>query len=429
MDYSMVHPDDRDHVVESDREELLWRFSDRRPEEVFTEGFEADATWARVSLSQWTAMNPAAPYVSTTRNSVLWHDGKRYRYEIVPAANPDQTGVDVIATLERRGLAVSHPEEEEVAFTGSISPDAVALVYDRDLNRSGMWDGRRVVWQSGEYTQATEVIPEGTSDADAQPAVDYSMVHPADRGAVVESRPGETVWRFSDKRPETVFSTGFRAEDPEALVRLRRWVDDNPPASYVSTTRDRAIRYMGRRFRYEIVSSLNSDPTGVDVNATLRKTEGIPEYREEEQEVAFTGSIDPRAVVRVYDFFERQTGTRDPATGGIVWTRGDTTAAADAQRGADVAPALTADASRDAGTAFSRAATVDRTSFGPVLGRGEVNSERWLPFGSRTGPDGQDEAGAFRFATSRPGDRPVVSRPAGSGERTEVGYDWVWHAG
>ncbi|MFF5861110.1 hypothetical protein ACFY8B_36890, partial [Streptomyces sp. NPDC012751] len=316
-----------------------------------------------------------------------------------------------------------------MAFTGSISPDAVALVYDRDLDRSGMWDGRRVVWQSGEYTQATEVIAEGASGPDAQPAVDYSMIHPAERDAVVESLPGETVWRFSAKPPEEVFVEGFRADDLAAHVNLLEWANWNPDAPFVSTTRNPNLPLMLKPYRYEIDTAANPDPTGVDINASVAKMGQSVDYPHE-QEVAFTGTIAPAAVVRVVELGdEPRTGTWDAQNQRVVWTPGDTTDADSLRRAADIAPALTAGEIGRAQTPTARFTRIDRTSFGPVLGRGEVNSERWLPFGSRTGPDGQDEAGAFRFTTSRPGDRPVVSRPAGSGERTEVGYDWVWHAG
>jgi hypothetical protein len=62
-----------------------------------------------------------------------------------------------------------------------------------------------------------------------------------------------------------------------------------------------------------------------------------------------------------------------------------------------------------------------------LIGSGQVRSERWLPYGAaggRGGVSGGEEA--FEFGLTERGKHPVVKRPPGSGERTEVGYDWQW---
>ncbi|MCZ9339891.1 hypothetical protein NGM37_19200, partial [Streptomyces sp. TRM76130] len=76
------------------------------------------------------------------------------------------------------------------------------------------------------------------------------------------------------------------------------------------------------------------DPTGVDVNATVSRqirardllateVEKAAEEFSDEQEVAFTGFIAPRAVVSVYDRVTRQTGVFNQDTGTIAWSPGE----------------------------------------------------------------------------------------------------------
>lgn len=109
----------------------------------------------------------------------------------------------------------------------------------------------------------------------------------------------------------------------------------------VSTTRDAGLRFKHRRYRYQIDLSRNPDivnlsrnpdrnRTGTDVNATIEKQmEGglLPRdwrnYKPREREVAVVGSIDPLAVVRVYDYVEDRTGTWNPGANEVDWVPGD----------------------------------------------------------------------------------------------------------
>ncbi|WP_326782892.1 hypothetical protein [Streptomyces sp. NBC_00151] len=108
----------------------------------------------------------------------------------------------------------------------------------------------------------------------------------------------------------------------------------------VSTTRDAGLRFKHRRYRYQIDLSRNPDivnlsrnpdrnRTGTDVNATIEKQmEGglLPRdwrnYKPREREVAVVGSIDPLAVVRVYDYVEDRTGTWNPGANEVDWVPG-----------------------------------------------------------------------------------------------------------
>ncbi|MGW1275262.1 scabin-related ADP-ribosyltransferase, partial [Streptomyces sp. NPDC002491] len=225
------------------------------------------------------------------------------------------------------------------------------------------------------------------------PAVDYAMVSGEDFDLFPypEGREGEQVWRFSDLPPEQVFREGFRPYGPDNVVPLMEYVTENPPAQFVGTTRNRELWYGDRRYRYQIDTARNADPTGVDVSATI-------EMDLDEQEVAFTGPVAAEAVVSVYDRTLHRTGTWDPATGQVQWTDGE------------------------------------------LLASGEVGAERWMPFGR-----GEGTPEAFEFAPVPPGTRTVsrtvdgetvefdapwrVSRPPQSGERTRVGYSWAHYRG
>ncbi|MET8566430.1 hypothetical protein ABZV75_39960, partial [Streptomyces flaveolus] len=153
------------------------------------------------------------------------------------------------------------------------------------------------------------------TDTDVPPPVDYALILDQDRPEVVESRPGETLWRFSSHPPEEVFTIGFPSDDTDNLVDIRKWVQRNPKAQFVSTTRDPELWHAEKRFRYEIYPWRNFDPTGVDVVYTLERRYLYP--FEHELEVAFTGRIDPAAVVRVLERSTGMIGTWDGEA--VVW--------------------------------------------------------------------------------------------------------------
>ncbi|WP_405984793.1 hypothetical protein [Streptomyces sp. NBC_00872] len=58
---------------------------------------------------------------------------------------------------------------------------------------------------------------------------------------------------------------------------------------------------------------------------------------------------------------------------------------------------------------------------GELWGSGEVRTDRWLPYGARSG----EGPPAFAFTVGQDGAPAAVHRPADSGERTEVGYAWA----
>ncbi|MFE4824295.1 hypothetical protein ACFRFU_49775, partial [Streptomyces sp. NPDC056704] len=153
--------------------------------------------------------------------------------------------------------------------------------------------------------------------AHVRPALSLSLLHPDDRHKVVESRVGERLWRFSDVPPERVFVTGFAAPDAQDIVPLIDYVED-PFGQFVSTTRDADLWYENRRYRYEIHSWRNSDPTGVDVNASL-KLQGHTDSFDHEREVVFLGRIDQKAIVRVLDRETGLTGVWDATRREMVW--------------------------------------------------------------------------------------------------------------
>ncbi|MFC7016202.1 hypothetical protein ACFQMH_31840, partial [Streptomyces viridiviolaceus] len=233
---------------------------------------------------------------------------------------------------------------------------------------------------------ATAAPRTGTAPAaDTAPAVHHDWVHPADRRFVVESDPGETLWHYSASRPEDVFREGFRANDT-ALMRVLDWADDAPPRSpFTFTSRTPELRHLRQRYRYEIVASRNPDPTGVDVNATAARMSRQADLPHEEA-VAFTIGIAPRAVVRVYDYETRRTGRWNAQTQQVEWAPGEVA--------------------------------------GEPVGRGEVRTDRWLPYGAPRGWEPRPTE-AFVFVPDADGGRPLVRRPVASGERTDVGYAWV----
>ncbi|MCZ9343590.1 hypothetical protein NGM37_38155, partial [Streptomyces sp. TRM76130] len=155
---------------------------------------------------------------------------------------------------------------------------------------------------------------------DVDPAVDLGLVHEADRGSVVPSLAEEKLWRFSDHPPEEVFTSGFTADatGPDSIVLLDQWVHGKVKAQYVSTTHDRELWYLNKRYRYGITPSRGADPIGVDVAATLGRL-NVRYQLSWEREVAFTGRIDAAAVTEVYDRQLKRTGVWDPRGSRVVW--------------------------------------------------------------------------------------------------------------
>ncbi|MFH9576367.1 hypothetical protein ACH4MG_38415, partial [Streptomyces sp. NPDC017454] len=212
--------------------------------------------------------------------------------------------------------------QDRVAADGAAGGEADAGV-ERPTTRPATESAALSDDVSPAVTQETRVS--GDAVVDAAPAVDYRMVHELDRDYVVESLKGEKLWRFSNHPPEEIFREGFHADNPENVVDLFDWSCENPDAQFVSTTRNQDLWFKDhkgkKRYRYGIDSSRNGDPTGVDVNATFDRAKLWHAFPEE-QEVAFTGLIDARAVVSVYDRELGRTGTWNPDTDEVKWRKG-----------------------------------------------------------------------------------------------------------
>ncbi|MEU2227280.1 hypothetical protein [Streptomyces sp. NPDC018347] len=325
---------------------------------------------------------------------------------------------------------------------------------------------------SASRTRRPEADAARRSGADVAPAVDLGMVHPDDREFLVESGPGEVVWRWSDQSPDEVFREGFVADSAGAHVAPWRWTVENPPESpYVSTTRNQMYRYVNKRYRYTIATAANGDRTGVDVTATIARQQAsgsvLPDgfVPMEEDEIASTHRIAPEAIIGVFDAQENRHGLRDGASGHVVWSGqeapagpppqdqlpdygdappsygdalpsyGDALPSYEEQLPAypDTAPASTyathgaerpvpeIPVAADAGGSLPRTAPSSRDGAGTASSSGRVDTERWIPFG-RSGTE------AFVIHARRDGSRRVT-RPAASGELTRVGYTWRWHTG
>ncbi|MFF2133435.1 glycosyltransferase, partial [Streptomyces olivochromogenes] len=317
------------------------------------------------------------------------------------------------------------PDEHANLFGGT----AVAPSASDDDAQAG--DGARHRESGG--TGAVDAPAEGPvrepESPDVDPAVDYRLIHPLDRRHVQESTAsGETLWRFSDRHPLDVLREGFPAEDTAQVVRVHDWAADEPRAQFVSTTRDPGLWFLSMRYRYEIVSARNTTGpagtgiTGVDINATLRRTEQKAPFPKE-REVAFTGGISAEAVVSVYDSKQKLTGELVHDTEEIFWTRGDRQNTS-TDREARLPAGWGGPTTPQPALAPVRAAA--RTS---VWASGEVRTDRWTPFGTRRGARRPGVPEAFVFSVSEDGTPVGVRRPAGSGERINVGYSWQWLRG
>ncbi|MEU6537088.1 EndoU domain-containing protein [Streptomyces sp. NPDC047000] len=215
------------------------------------------------------------------------------------------------------------------------------------------------------------------SASDRAVAVNYRQVHPADHAVLVLSGADETLWRFTDDPPETVFARGFRARNTQVVVTLRNWAQALGDGPYVSTTRSPRLWFLQSRYRYQIDASRNGDPTGVDVNATFEEM-AVPSPFSTEQEVAFTGSVDPAAVVTVYDSRERRTGTWNPLTEEVEWQPGQ----------------LDVDDPEAAGHDFGAAEQGWLAGAGGGLFQAQDAAPPQLPFGPEPAPAPQDWAAA-----------------------------------
>ncbi|EYT81993.1 type III effector HopAG1 [Streptomyces sp. Tu 6176] len=166
-------------------------------------------------------------------------------------------------------------------------------------------------------------LPVKAADGKLLAGVNHAMVNEYDR-PIVESTPGETLWRFSSVDPEQAIQYGFVARDPKYLADFGQHVATDDADQYVSTTRNPHLWHLEARYRYRLESSYNDDPTGVDVNASVRQANNNLELLNysHEEEVAFTGHIHPGAIYAVYDSSLHRTGFWRPETRTIDWYQG-----------------------------------------------------------------------------------------------------------
>jgi len=158
--------------------------------------------------------------------------------------------------------------------------------------------------------------------------VDYRLIHRKDRKNIVESNPNELLWHFSNiNDPRRILKYGFTPRgDVENAPRLwKMQIFKNEPGAFISTTRNRDLwdehdAYAARRYRFEIHSIRNNDPIGVDMDATNPRAFALAFS---EDEVAFTGGIDPAAVISVYDRKRDRTGYWNQQRDDVDWIPGD----------------------------------------------------------------------------------------------------------
>ncbi|KPI14434.1 hypothetical protein OK006_10894, partial [Actinobacteria bacterium OK006] len=442
VNFLLIAEEDRSSVVESNPNETLYRFTDLPPETAFTYGFTADDAKNVVGLSRWVHGYPTAQFLSTTRDPKLWLRRKRYRYEITPSRGSDATGVDVTPTMKNLKDSYNFQYEREVVFTGRIDAAAVTGVYDQETKSRGVWDPRqrKVLWAAPDTQPG---LPEGWAEALApvttsggDPGTGLTPADQDDVAVRVKSQSGETWWRFSDTGPEAAFADGFTTAKMAEAVMLHERTDDSSEAQAASTPHERELWYGTMRYRYQVDSGSHGAHVGADANATPPK-----EDAGNEPEVTFSGRVDSRAVVSVYDLHENRTGFWDPATGTVRWGAGDHQSTAQ-----DVTAGVEAGWGGPALLSAELPPRSAATGIAPeqILGSGEVITDRWLPFGSRHGLT-RDEVASGRGRT--PGERPAaaeegveaftieadadgrltVERPPESGERTHIGYDWTWY--
>jgi hypothetical protein len=156
-----------------------------------------------------------------------------------------------------------------------------------------------------------------------------AFIHAADKDFVVASQLGEKLYHFSDVPPEVIFSQGIKAK--HADITSVYDMQAKRASLYVSTTRNDDFWSHRKEYRYDIDPSrdpVETNRTGVDVNATIVKSNRTPRLYEEE--VVFTGTIDPKAITAVNYYgpntdppsFKKilNTGVWDASKGAVAWS-------------------------------------------------------------------------------------------------------------
>ncbi|MEB3960114.1 hypothetical protein OKJ48_07610 [Streptomyces kunmingensis] len=251
-----------------------------------------------------------------------------------------------------------------------------------------------VAGESGGRAVARHLVaPPETPRPDVAPSLQYRPSRGDDVTVSVESGAGIRLWRFSGADPATVLGRGFPAGEAPRDATLYEWARDTPDAGLVPTPRDRQLWHGVARYRYQVDADSGSAP------------------------------------VSVFDALEHRTGEWDTGAGEVRWRPGDWQAPADASAPVHLSwhNTLLAGAAADESAYDETAADpLFAPGLGPVWGFGQVRTDRWTPFGGRGDESGRGPE-AFVFTPGGNGTRPRVTRPARSGERTEVGYDWAWH--
>ncbi|MCW7945693.1 hypothetical protein AAW14_27720 [Streptomyces hygroscopicus] len=239
VNYDLIHPTDKNSVVESKGGEALYHFTEVSPELIFREGIKPRDPSKIVTVFRWQKDSPASQFVSTTRNDALWSDRMQYRYDIDPARHPDpnsKTGVDVNATIQNLGGNPDkyYKSEDEVAFTGVIPPEAIihvryygpntAPLSYKQIIRTGTWDvtGQKVVWTNQDTAPA---LPAGWGNLSraaawqpASSAARAAAVHDSSSlPSIAAMRPPSGVASRPSAHADTP-RTGHIREEPQHLT-------------------------------------------------------------------------------------------------------------------------------------------------------------------------------------------------------------------
>jgi hypothetical protein len=263
-----------------------------------------------------------APVIAALHGSQTWSGG-----DTVSAAGPSihsgtparavqrvQTGDQSAAASGRSSKAPAHGNQNQGAGTAHVDIASVRQTPERTEFR----------------THARSGLPGG---------VNLDMVHEFDRSFIIERKFSTRLWRFSHRPPEDVLVNGFVTDNPDSRATIYAWVTEGQKESgkgvkapFISTTRDPELWFDDRRYRYAIDVTKNADTTGIDMMATLRheldsshlpnKFRDSVDVMAEEKEVAFTGRIDPAAIISVYDMHKNRSGVYDEASNRIKWTSG-----------------------------------------------------------------------------------------------------------
>ncbi|WP_331751193.1 hypothetical protein OG215_38350 (plasmid) [Streptomyces globisporus] len=170
--------------------------------------------------------------------------------------------------------------------------------------------------------------------------VHRDSIHPNEEQEFIESKLGETLWRFEyadedlieefmgpaaskeeyeeyteiHRDPKEVLNEGFTREEISPITIGYHRNLGYTESQYISTTLDPELWFHRRRYRYKIIPAFNWDESS-------RTGVWIP-GDDNEMEVSFTNRIEPQAIVEVYDRILDRTGSIDKIASRLVWRNG-----------------------------------------------------------------------------------------------------------